>query len=140
MSDEIDLTPPELREIANEIANKLIPQKSRSLYEREYVKLMKWSEENSVIRISENVLLAYFEHLNKTYKCSTLWKTYSMLRSMLNIRQSIDISKFARLQCLLKTFSKEYKPKKSKVLDFEQIDKFLKEALNDTYLDIKVTI
>lgn len=56
------------------------------------------------------------------------------------LKKSIDISKFVKLQCLLKTFSKEQKPKKSKILDFEQIDKFLKEASNDTYLDMKVTI
>ncbi|KAK5649505.1 hypothetical protein RI129_000534 [Pyrocoelia pectoralis] len=63
-----------------------------------------------------------------------------MLRTMLNIKENIDISKFARLIALLKTFSKGYLPKKSKILEFEHITKFLGEAPDNIYLAVKVVL
>ncbi|KAB0801583.1 hypothetical protein PPYR_03769 [Photinus pyralis] len=67
--------------------------------------------------------------MRKTYKSSTLWKTYSMLRLMINIRQNVDISKFMKLQAFLKRLSVGFVPKKWKlpkccqtVVDLHQLD------------------
>jgi hypothetical protein len=61
-----------------------------------------------------------------------------MLRSTLLVRNEIDISKYQKLQAFLKRQGDNYKPKKSKVLSKDEIDKFITEALDDTYLMIKV--
>ncbi|KAJ8911108.1 hypothetical protein NQ315_003370 [Exocentrus adspersus] len=52
---------------------------------------------------------------------TTLWSTYSMLKRTLNVKQ-------------------RYRPKKSKVLTKLDIDKFLQEAPDETYLLLKVII
>ncbi|KAK5648217.1 hypothetical protein RI129_003109 [Pyrocoelia pectoralis] len=78
---------------------------------------------NSVIYFCED----HFD-VRKIKKSSTIWTNYSMQRTMLNIKQNTDISKFARLIASLKTFSQEYQPKKSKILECKHITKFLSEA------------
>lgn len=83
MDNQEILTPPEWRAIAQDATNKLIPPKSESVYEKENEKFIKWFQEKAVIKISENVLIAYFEHLtHQTYKWSTLWKSYSTYSSL----------------------------------------------------------
>lgn len=63
-----------------------------------------------------------------------------MLKTMLNLKNNVDISKFHELTTLLKRKNFGYKPKMSKVLTIEQTDKFLKEASDDTFLVTKVSI
>ncbi|KAK5638216.1 hypothetical protein RI129_012511 [Pyrocoelia pectoralis] len=138
--DEMQCTPPELREIALDASNKLVPAKSQKQYEKAHKRFLNWATEHNVKSITENVLIAYFEVMGKTKKSSTIWTNYSMLRTMLNIKENIDISKFARLIALLKTFSKGYLPKKSKILEFEHITKFLGEAPDNIYLAVKVNL
>lgn len=132
-------TPPEIRFIANETYETLVPQKSKGKYELAYRKLMEWASENKVKTISENVLLAYFKRLSDEMKPSTLWTTYSMIKSMLNIKNNTDISKYAKLQAFLKLKSSGYKSKKSKVLTAKEINTFLLEAPDDKYLFTKVS-
>jgi hypothetical protein len=86
---------------------------------------------------TEDVCLAYFFE-KSNYKSSSLWSFYSMLRSTLLVRNGIDISKYLKLQAYLKRQCDTYKPKKSKVLSKSEIDKFITEAPDDTYLMIKV--
>lgn len=100
---------------------------------------MEWASENKVKTISENVLLAYFKRLSDEMKPSTLWTTYSMIKSMLNIKNNTDISKYAKLQAFLKLKSSGYKSKKSKVLTAKEINTFLLEAPDDKYLFTKVS-
>lgn len=138
--DELPCTPPEMREIAVDAVNKLVPVKSQKLYERAYKIFLNWKLEHNVTGITENVMIAYFEGMSKTKKSSTIWANYSMLRTMLNIKENTDISKLTRLMALLKTFSTGYQPKKSKILDFEQISKFINEAPNNMYLAVKVSL
>jgi hypothetical protein len=87
---------------------------------------------------TEDVCLAYFFEKSNNYKSSSLWSFYSMLRSTLLVRNGIDISKYLKLQAYLKRQCDTYKPKKSKVLSKSEIDKFITEAPDDTYLMIKV--
>ena len=88
--------------------------------------------------LTENVLLAYFDEMSKTKKSSTLWASYSMLRACLNIYKDLDITKFMRLRGFLKRQSEGYQPKKSKILEASQIDRFLNEANDLSYLATKV--
>ncbi|KAK4882654.1 hypothetical protein RN001_005973 [Aquatica leii] len=131
MSDEdIQWTPPELRELAIAAINNLLPEKSKNMYEKEYEKFMAWCATKNVTIVTENVTIAFFETISKQYKSSTLWKIYSMLRSVLNIRQNIDISKFLA----------GYEPKKSHILEYAYIEAFVKEAPDCDYLAVKFVL
>lgn len=132
------LTPPELREIANNTLNQLLPEKSRKVYEKDYETFTIWCNSKAVGKITENVLIAYFEEQSKTKKSSTLWSLYSKLRACINIYQKTEIKNYARLQAFLKRQSDGYKPKKSVILDLEGINKFTTQAQNSIYLGLKV--
>ncbi|KAK4885519.1 hypothetical protein RN001_001790 [Aquatica leii] len=65
---------------------------------------------------------------------------YSMLQCSLNLHQNVDISKFNKLHALLKQASVGYVPKKSKILEEDNINKFINEADNELYLAMKVVL
>jgi hypothetical protein len=132
------LYPPELREVAEGTLSNLLPTKSREVYEKEFANFEAWCRENKVQNISENVLIAYFDMQSKTKKSSTLWSIYSMLRSCLNIYKNVDISRYAKLQAFLKKQAENYQPKKSKILEVEDICRFTGHADNKMYLAMKV--
>ncbi|KAK4875545.1 hypothetical protein RN001_011967 [Aquatica leii] len=138
MDEELSCTPPEIREIAQNTISNLIPTKSKHVYDKQYIKFEKWCREKKVTKITENALLAYFELQRHNYKSSTLWSMYSMLRCSLNLHQNVDISKFNKLHALLKQASVGYVPKKSKILEEDNINKFINEADNELYLAMKV--
>lgn len=139
-STTFSCTPPEIRQIAEKTINNLLPEKSYTMYQKRYKNFEKWCKEKEILHISENVLLAYFEMLRKDYKSSSLWSIYSMLRSCLNVHRNVDISKYMKLQALLKRLSKGYQTKKSKILEEEDIHRFLKQADDKIYLAIKVSV
>lgn len=72
--EEISRTPPNLKAVAEGAVEKLLPSKSRTKYDKEYQKFQNWCSANKVTRLSENVVLAYFEKLSADgYKPSSLW-------------------------------------------------------------------
>lgn len=71
----------------------LLPIKSKSRYLKEFEKFRKWMKLKSVFVVNEEVLLAYFNGLIQKYACSSLWSTYSMLKSTLLVFEKVDISK-----------------------------------------------
>lgn len=71
-------------------------------------------------------------------KPSTLWSQYSMLRSTLDIKKGIDMSKYSKLRAFLKRQNEGYLPKKSRVFTKEQVDNFLNNAPDNLYLMQKV--
>ncbi|KAK9751931.1 Phage integrase family [Popillia japonica] len=73
-------------------------------------------------------------------KPSTLWSQYSVLRSTLDIKKGIDMSKYSKLRAFLKRQSGGYLPKKSRVFTKEQVDNFLNNALDYSYLMQKVVL
>src|SRR3978361_1555375 len=70
----------------------LVPEKSRKIYEETYRKIDSWCAEKNVENFEEKILLAYFSKLSSAYKPSTLWSTYSMLRTMTYLNKNVDIS------------------------------------------------
>jgi len=126
---DIECTPPELRETAEAVTRELLPEKSKLRYERVYNNYFAWCSMKNVKNIvSENVMMAYFCHEAKTKKVSTLWSTYSMLRSTINIKHGINISSYSKLIAYLKKQNVGYKAKKSNVFTKENIATFLKDA------------
>lgn len=138
MCEEIQCTPPELVKLANYAVENLIPTKSRKIYEFACERLIKWAQEQNVRNYSENVMLAYFSNLAEKHKSSTLWAQYSMLKAELNLKNNVNIAKYAKLNAFLKRQGEGYNPKKSKVLTKQEFDDFLQNAPNDTYLATKV--
>jgi hypothetical protein len=126
--EEFSFTPPTIRAAANSTYQSLLPEKSKSKYELAYSQFMKWKLQNKITIISENVMTAYMRQLSERIKPSTLWTTYSMLRTTLSIKENVDISKCCKLRSFLKLKSSWYKSKKSCVLSSNQIKQFINEA------------
>ncbi|KAJ8922089.1 hypothetical protein NQ315_004021 [Exocentrus adspersus] len=117
----------------------ILPKKSRKIYEAQYDTFVKWCCQRKLENVNEDVLLVFFAEKSKTLSSSTLWAHYSMLKTMLNVKRNIDVSKFYKLSAFLKRKSEGYKPKKAKVLTLDQIDKFLLEAPDKDFLMIKTS-
>ncbi|KAJ8916922.1 hypothetical protein NQ315_013393 [Exocentrus adspersus] len=101
-SEEIQCTPTEIREVANNTIGQLLP--------------------------------------TEKFQSSTLWKTYSMLRTTLNIKHNINISKYLKLKSFLKRKSVGFRAKKSKVLSAQEVNTFIKEAPNEIHLGTKAAL
>jgi hypothetical protein len=139
ISEDLSCTPPELWEVAEHLNETLLPEKSKHLYLKAYITFKNWCSIKKVIKISENVLLAYFQDYANDKKASTAWAHYSMLKSTLSLKENIDISKFFKLIAFLKRKNLNYQAKKSSVFSQEEITKFLIEAPEE-YIAIKVNI
>lgn len=137
-SESENSNPSDIENAASSAISLLIPTKSKDKYESTYKIFQKWCDEKKVTNINEKVLLAYFQIKSASYKSSSLWTFYSMLRTMISTRNNIDISKFTNLIALLKRKSEGYKAKKSKVLLKNDFEKFLKEADESNHLLLKV--
>jgi hypothetical protein len=59
--DDQGCTPPELASIAANAVSKLLPEKSRDIYNKVYDNFTEWCKENNVVgeHYTENVVLAY---------------------------------------------------------------------------------
>ncbi|KAL4706843.1 hypothetical protein ACJJTC_010077 [Scirpophaga incertulas] len=85
-------------------------------------------------------MMAYFSELSAKLKPSTLWLRFSMIKSMLNIRNNVDISQYPKLNAFLKQQSDGFISKKSKILTSNDVERFLKEAPDYCYLATKVAL
>ena len=98
------------------------------LYENAYKTYRLWCTKNKIIKTTEDCLLAYFNSELVSFKSSSLWTKYSMLRSTINLQEGIDISRFSGLILYLKRKGEGHKPKKSSTLTKEHVDAFLTQA------------
>jgi hypothetical protein len=114
--------------------NSLLPEKSKEKSKKAYKDFENWCSEKRVKRVNEEVLLAYFEQKSRTFKGSTLWSIYSMLRPTLNVDKKIEIKNSLSLIAFIKRKSVGQVSKKSSVFVKLEVEKLLKEADNSTYL------
>ncbi|PSN38741.1 hypothetical protein C0J52_16961 [Blattella germanica] len=77
-------------------------------------------------------------HNSKVFAASSLWCTYSKLKTILRVREKVDVSSFTNVVSFLKKMSVRHVPRKSNVLSRSQIDEFLLNAPDDVFLLIKV--
>ncbi|KAG4066916.1 hypothetical protein HA402_009018 [Bradysia odoriphaga] len=87
--------------------------------------------------ITEDVLLGYFHGLAQTYKPSSLWSYYSMLKCTIRTNFGIDIGKFYQLASFLKQKNKGYKAVKALVFTEQEVARFLVEAPDRDWIDVK---
>ena len=105
------------------IQNETLPKKSSDRYLLVYNTYKKWRRENqnSLSGNEENNLIVYFTGLKQRLAPPTLWSIWSMLKSTMLTRDDMDIKKFLRLRDLIRQNNKNYRPKKSAVLSWENI-------------------
>lgn len=130
--------PPDIQQSSNINSHVLLPAKSKQRYETMYQLFEKWQASNQTNLFSEDVLLVFFRELSATKSPSTLWSSFSMLKSMIKQQQSIDIGKYTNLLAFLKDQSKGYITVKAKVFTDDEIAKFINEAPDVIYLATKV--
>lgn len=136
--EDMSCTPPDILKLAASATENLLPNKSKGKYDAVYKNFMDWQLAQKTSSFSENVILVYFVELAKKYKSSSLWAYYSMLKSTLNIYHSIHLETYMKLQAFLKRQSEGHQPKKSKTFTPEEVNKFIKEAPDHSYLMTKV--
>ncbi|KAJ8910009.1 hypothetical protein NQ315_006013 [Exocentrus adspersus] len=130
--------PAEIKQEAEEATLRLLPAKSKRVYEKEMVEFDNWQKKRGLGEgaITEEVLLAYFFNVEKYFWC--LFNVDEIFYAEINA-ESIDISKYGKLTSYLKVGSRKYKTKKAKILERNQIEEFLKKA-DMEYLQVKVAL
>ena len=119
-----------------------LPKKSADRYMLVYDTYQRWKQENinALSQSEESNLIVYFKSLSARLSPSTFWSVCSMLKSTLRARDNIDINKFHKLKGLIKNNAKGHKPKKSAVLTWNEVMKFLNNAPDYDHLVHKVCI
>lgn len=113
------------------------PQQKQShrAFETPYEDFMAWRKIKNINSLTEDVMLLYFQDLSLKLEPSTLWREFFMLRSTLIVNNELDIGKYSKLLIFLKQ-----KEEKSKMFSWDEVNKFIVEALDDVYLVTKVSL
>lgn len=136
--NSLDIEPGELSNAEDSTIDLVIPEKSKSRYKQKYIQFVKWQQARKTNELTQEVVLDYFKELAITKTPSTLWSSYSMLRSMIKLKHNLNISQYTKLMAFLKDRGKGYVPEKAKVFTSEMIVKFLETAPDSKYLAMKV--
>lgn len=83
--------PEAILKAADEANSELLPAKSRLRYEKQYDHFVTWCKEKGAKTYKEEVFLAYFSDLSKVLKSNTLWSRYSMVKSLVKIKQNLEL-------------------------------------------------
>ncbi|CAB0039322.1 unnamed protein product, partial [Trichogramma brassicae] len=121
------------------IQSETLPKKSGERYLQVYDAYKKWKSANinALSSSEEKNLIVYFTELKTKNKPPTLWSIWSMLRTTLMTKDEINIKDFLNLKALLKNNNKGYTPKQSLVLKWAEIERFMNEAPDQSYLAAK---
>lgn len=131
-------TPDGMSKVAANSAATQIPAASKDKYNKVYEDFHKWNKSNGAPPVSQNVLMTYFSELAAKHKPSTLWVMFSMLKATLRTNDDLDISLWTNLTDYLKRNNVGYKPAKAKMFTEEDVERFIREAPDEQWLDVKV--
>ncbi|KAG4065838.1 hypothetical protein HA402_012516 [Bradysia odoriphaga] len=131
-------TPNQMIETARVAVRDLVPQSSRERYEKMYNSFKAWQAVNKSANISQTVLLAFFHEMAQKHKPSTLWAYYSMLKTTIRANDNLDIGQYVQLSVFLKSKASGYLPVKAGVFSLADIHKFIDDAPDELWLDVKV--
>lgn len=123
-----DIIPEAIIKAAESAAFETLPALSKERYLKAYDAFEAWKKFNNVQGCSEQIMMAYFYEMSKIKKPTTLWATYSMLKSTIKVKENLDVSKFYQSSAFLKSNASGYLPKKSEVFLESEIDQFLNLA------------
>jgi hypothetical protein len=124
MFDKVDEPSSDIEESAALALNSLLSEQSKEKYKKAYKDFENWCSEKRVKHVNEEVLLAYFEQKSRTFKGSTLWSIYSILRATLNVNKKIEIKNYPSLIAFIKRKSVGQLSKKSSVFAKLEVEKF----------------
>ena len=135
-------TPHELQIQAQSARNAFIPSKSAAVYSKWLKVYQEWAENNQFSKyfVSANTLLAFFRSFGEKYSPSTLWTIFSCLKKQMLVHYKIDINQFTEVQHYLKAVNTTHKKKKFPTFSREELDSFLLQAPNETYLRHKLIL
>jgi hypothetical protein len=133
--------PLELMENARMATLDMLPEKSKQIYMKIYQNFKDWQNGHGVKKITSNLLLAYFQQISdeKKYKPTSMWAFYSMLKATLRVHEDLDIGEYFQVKAFLKKKSSGYKSVRAEVFTEEQVRKFIMEADDSRWLDVKVS-
>lgn len=107
-------------------------------YKQLYNKFQAWKASQSETSNLEAVVVSYFKEIVGK-QVSTLYASFSMLRTTLKVNDNVDIGTYPALRTLLKEADLNgYKSNRSKAFTEDEIKKFINEAPDETWLDVKV--
>jgi hypothetical protein len=66
--EKVESIPQGIFEEAQEASQRLLPEKSKEHYEKEFAEFNKWREQCQVRVINEEVMLSYFLNIKKNYE------------------------------------------------------------------------
>ncbi|XP_008217133.1 dihydrolipoyllysine-residue acetyltransferase component 2 of pyruvate dehydrogenase complex, mitochondrial isoform X1 [Nasonia vitripennis] len=138
--EESVCVPAELCETVEVATLDALPTKSKSTYEGCYKTFSEWKHSSDIQESTESVMLTYFTNLSQSYKPSTLWAHYSMLKTTMRVFENTDIGTYRNLVDFIKKQAQGYQSQKSKTLTTEDVKRFLTEAPDDRYLLTKVVL
>lgn len=99
---------------------------------------MEWCAQRNYTEYTEPVVMEYFVEKSTSFKSSTLWSIFSMLRATMVIKTKINIIKYKKLMQFLKSNAAGFKSEKSKTFTREEVVRYLMEAPDDKFLMMKV--
>lgn len=105
-----------------------------------YEHFIEWRDSEHHDSFSEDVFLEYFKHLLEKFGSSSLWSRYFALRSVLIINHNVNMAKHSKVRDFLKSVAADCEPKEGKTFTLEEVEKFITEAPDETYLALKVRL
>lgn len=115
-----------------------LPRKTKQAYINQFENFMDWCKKHEYNAYTEEVLLQYFTEKSKNCKSSTLCAIYSMLRATIEIKLNTKINDFTKVTAFLKKNSIGYQRTQSKTFTWNEINRFLTDASDETHLFNKV--
>lgn len=137
ISTDDDEPMPQITDVYS-LRNDALPEASKVKYFRAYHHFKGWQKERNVITVSEPLMMEYFQERAMKQKPTSLWAYFSMLKRTLQMNLNIDIGSYDQVLNFLKSNSSGYEPVKSKSFTLEEVVKFVVEAPDDVWLDVKV--
>lgn len=138
--DEIKQEVQELKAVADITKNDILPSTWPQTYKCAYEAFAKWKRIHKISLSTQSIVIAYFMELRRKCQPSSLWPTYSMLKSTLKVKEKIDLDQYHTLKAFLNITSKSFKAKRTNVFSAENIAKFLNEAPDYVFLATKVSL
>ncbi|KAJ8915692.1 hypothetical protein NQ315_000626, partial [Exocentrus adspersus] len=108
-----------------EALSKVIWEKSKLLYEKEYINFCEWRNKKPAKGVNDKIIMANISGKSKSVKPSSLWSYYSQLKKMLSVKENVT--------AFLKHKFTGYKPKKSRVFTRGDLENILDKAPHDNY-------
>lgn len=142
---KFDGTPPELRDIADNLRRDVIPAESKSQYAAEYSRFCEWRRNRSDIEstfLSNNLVTAYYAESQKRYKASSLFSKMAMLKKELYAREKFSMESACWSTCtqISRKSKRIQETKKAYVFEPEHLERFIMEGNSSPSLNLAVIL